>query len=224
MKPWQTLARATTPDGTEMSLVRREDELAIRVAGQLLMSSRQHGSEEALARVACEALSGRADPAVLIGGLGMGFTLRAALDRLPASARIVVAELVPAIVEWNRGELAPLAGHPLADARVEVVTGDVRSVIGSHAGAFDAIALDVDNGPAALTSPRNAALYGRKGLESARRALKPGGVFVVWSASEDPAFVRRLEGCGFRVRVERPFARGAPTGTKHVLFVGRREA
>lgn len=221
MNPWLVLDRANTPDGTELTLSRRGEELVIRVGGALLMSSRQHGSEDALATVACHALRGRAHPSLLIGGLGMGFTLRAALDELPADARVMVAELVPAIVQWNRGELGPLAAHPLADARVEVVVEDVRQVIGRHAEAFDAIALDVDNGPMALSAAGNASLYSTRGLEAARRALRPGGVLIVWSAAEDPAFVRRVESTGARVTIERPAVRGGSSGAKHVLFVAR---
>ena len=221
MNPWLVLDRAKTPDGTELTLSRRGEELVIRVGGALLMSSRQHGSEDALATVACHALRGRTHPSLLIGGLGMGFTLRAALDELPADARVTVAELVPAIVKWNRGELGPLANHPLADERVEVVVEDVRQVIGRHAGAFDAIALDVDNGPMALSAAGNASLYSTRGLEAARRALRPGGVLIVWSAAEDPAFVRRVESTGARVSIERPTVRGGASGAKHVLFVAR---
>lgn len=221
MNPWLLLDRARTPDGAELTLSRRGDERVIRIGGALLMSSRQHGSEDALASVACEAMRGRPKPSLLIGGLGMGFTLRAALDQLPADARVTVAELLPAVVAWNRGELGPLAGHPLDDPRVEVLVEDVRQVIGRHAGAFDAIALDVDNGPMALSAAGNASLYSPRGLQAARRALCKDGVFIVWSAAEDPAFVRRLEATGARVTAERPTVRGGASGARHVLFVAR---
>lgn len=219
MTPWLTVDTAETPDGMPLTLVRRGEEFAIRASGQLLMSSRQHGSEDALAAVACEFLRNRPAPRLLVGGLGMGFTLRAALDSLPADARVTVAELVPAIVEWNRGALAPLAKQPLDDARVEVVVDDVRRVMDRQAARFDAVALDVDNGPHALTTPANAPLYFERGLKSAHRALRPGGALIVWSAAEDPAFVRRLERVGYRVRVERPTVRGGKRGARHVLFV-----
>lgn len=221
MNPWLVLDRAQTPDGTDLTLSRRSDELVIRVGGALLMSSRQHGSEDALATVACSALKGRPRPSLLIGGLGMGFTLRAALDQLPADARVSVAELVPAIVRWNQGELGPLAGQPLGDPRVEVIVDDVRQVIGRSVEAFDAIALDVDNGPMALSAAGNASLYSPRGLQAARRALRRDGVLIVWSAAEDPAFVRRLESTGARVSIERPTVRGGASGAKHVLFVAR---
>lgn len=222
MQPWDILARTTTPDGAELALCRRGEEFAIRVGGQLLMSSRRHGSEEALARVACAGLERRPRPALLIGGLGMGYTLRAALDLLPSDARVVVAELLPAVVEWNRELLAPLAAGPLQDARVEVLVADVRRVLGSSAGAFDAVLLDVDNGPAALTTPANRKLYASNGLASAHRALRPGGALVVWSAAEDPDFLRALANAGFEGRAERVKARTGAGGGRHVLFVGRR--
>lgn len=221
MLPWQTLDTASTPDGSLLTLVRRDDEFVIRAGAGVLMSSRQHGSEDALAHVACRLVSGRSNPTLLIGGLGMGFTLRAALDALPPDARVTVAELVPAIVEWNRGPLASLAHAPLDDSRVELVVSDVRRMMGKQANAFDVILLDVDNGPQALTTPANAALYFDQGLRAAKRALKPGGALVVWSAAEDPVFVRRLEKSGFRVAVERPTVRGIKQGARHVLFVAR---
>lgn len=221
MQPWVTLGTATAPDGAVLTLVKRGDEFVVRASGGVLMSSRQFGSEEALAHAACEAIANRANPSLLIGGLGLGFTLRAALDALPQTAKVTVAELVPGLVDWNRGPLAPLAGAPLEDERVELVVADVRKVMEQRAGAFDAIVLDVDNGPHALTTPANAPLYYERGLAAARRGLKPGGVFVVWSAAEDPAFVRRLEGAGFRVTVERPPVRRAKQGARHVLFVAK---
>lgn len=221
MTPWETLDTAKTPDGSPLTLVRRGDELAIRASGGLLMSSRQHGSEDALAAVACQALKNRPTPSLLIGGLGMGFTLRAALDLLPADARVTVAELVPALVRWNEGVLGALAGEPLSDERVEVVVADVRRVMDRQVAAFDVIALDVDNGPQALTTAANAPLYFERGLQSAKRALRAGGALIVWSAAEDPAFVRRLEKAGFRVSLERPTVRGGKRGGRHVLFVAR---
>lgn len=221
MRPWLTLDTTETPDGSMLSLAQRGEEFVIRASGQVLMSSRQHGSEEALAQVACKALRGRPQPSLLIGGLGMGFTLRAALDLLPAHARVTVAELVPAIVQWNQGPLSKLANNPLEDPRVEVAIADVRQVINQHPQSFDAIALDVDNGPQALTTPANQPLYFERGLQSVRRALRPGGMLTVWSAAEDPAFVQRLRKAGFRVSLERPTIRGGKRGGRHVLFVAQ---
>jgi spermidine synthase len=216
MQPWTTIERATTADGTGLELARRGEEWAIRAGGRLLMSSRQHGSEEALAAAGCERPSKQ--PTVLVGGLGMGFTLRAVLDRLGPDARVVVSELVPAIVGWNRTHLAALAARPLEDGRVEVVEGDVFRLLSEATARFDAILLDVDNGPEALTSPRNVRLYSGNGLEVSRRALKPGGALVVWSAAEDPRFERRLERAGFAVEVRRVEVRRGGRAT-HVLFV-----
>lgn len=219
MIPWETLGRAKAPDGGELVLVRRGDEVAIRVGGKDLMSSRLHGSEEQLARSACAGLAGM--PRVLVGGLGLGYTLRAALDVLPVAATVMVAELVKAVVEWNRGPLGPLAGHPLDDPRVSVEVSDVGAVMRRPGPRWDAILLDVDNGPAALTRKANQTLYGSTGLDTAKRALRAGGVLAVWSASPDDAFARRLSQAGFKVAVEQAPARGAKGGSKHTLFLGR---
>jgi spermidine synthase len=223
MKPWETLDMAPAPGGGALVLARRGEEYAIRVGGHVLMTSRTHGSEEALAEHGCAPLADRARPRVLIGGLGMGYTVRAALERLGPGASVTVAELVPAVVRWNRGTLAPLAGRPLEDPRVSVVEADVGAVLREAAAKpFDAVLLDVDNGPAALTRPENARLYGGGGLALAHGALKPGGVLIVWSAAPDAAFTRRFREAGFEVQeVETP-ARGKSGGARHVLFVGRR--
>lgn len=221
MLPWETLDRTTVPGGSELTLHRRGDEYVIRVDGRDLMGSRQHGSERSLAELGCAGLSERA-PSVLIGGLGMGFTLRAALDAVPSSARVEVAELVPAVVAWNRGVLAPLAGAPLADPRVRVVEGDVATLIGRNRASYDAILLDVDNGPDALTSPSNARLYGAAGLSRAYTALRPGGALGVWSVADDPRFTARLTRARFQVRLERPLARhnsGKRGGKRHVVWL-----
>src|SRR5258708_7250402 len=169
------------------------------------MSSRMHGSEEALATLACARIRGREEPrvSVLIGGLGMGFTLRATLDLLPPDASVVVAELLPAVVEWNRGPLGPLAGHPLKDRRVRVESKDVGVVLRSSVNAFDAVLLDVDNGPAAFATSGNFGLYNDAGLAAARAALRDGGVLAVWSALEARKCEQRLRYAGFRVEVER---------------------
>ena len=163
------------------------------------------------------------DPRVLVGGLGMGFTLRATLDHLPAAASVVVAELLPAVVEWNRGPLGPLAGHPLKDRRVRVELGDVAAALRSSVDAFDAVLLDVDNGPAAFATSGNAALYNDAGLAAARTSLKKEGVLAVWSARDDRKFEQRLRYAGFRVEVERVRGRLKKGGPKHTIFIGRRE-
>ena len=220
MKPWELLGEARMPDGTLMVLQRRDTEYAIFAGGKLLMSSRMHGSEEALAALACERARGLAAPSVLIGGLGMGFTVRAALDLLPANATVTVAELQPAVVDWNRGPLAPLAGEPLRDRRVRLETRDVASVIRANARRFDAILLDVDNGPDAFTTSANGHLYSDAGLAAVRAALNPGGAIAVWSAWEDRKFEQRLRYGGFTVRVERVRARLKKGGPRHTIFLG----
>jgi spermidine synthase len=223
MKPWETLEKALTPDGSELVLARRGDEYVLRVGGQLLMSSRLHGSEEALARAGCAHLVARPKARVLVGGLGFGFTVRAALGHLGKDARLTVAELMPAVVQWNRTLVADLAERPLEDPRVTVVEGDVSSLMGRHTNVFDAILLDVDNGPRALTQDDNMGLYSLTGLALAYGALRPGGTLVVWSAAGDPSFLRRMSQVGFKAQVQNPPARGTK-GPRHTLFVGKRES
>lgn len=218
MKPWITLASVVAPGGSTMSLVQRDDTFVIRVGTAELMSSRHHASEDALATMGCEGLGAHAR--VLVGGLGLGYTLRTALDLLPATARVDVAELVPEIVEWNRTVLAPLAKRPLDDPRTRVIVGDVTRVIAESPGAYDAILLDVDNGPHALSAPGNANLYGEPALARAKAALRPGGVFAVWSAGDEQAFRKRLERIGFDVRVRHPRAHGE-RGMRHVVWLAR---
>jgi spermidine synthase len=220
VKPLELLGEARTPDGTTISLTRHDRELIILAGGRPLMSSRVHGSEQALATFGCRDVPTR-EPRVLVGGLGMGFTLRATLDLLPADATVVVAELVPAIVDWNRGPLGHLAEHPLKDRRVRVDVGDVLDTLRASAARFDAILLDVDNGPAAFTATGNASLYGDAGLAAARDALRPGGALAVWSAWEDRKFEQRLRYAGFRVHVERVRARLKQGGPRHTIFIGR---
>ncbi len=208
MKPFELLGQTLSPDGTVMKLIRRGDEYIILVDGAILMSSRMHGSEEALATFACQRARALEQPSVLIGGLGMGFTLRTTLDLLPQDATVVVAELVPAVVEWNRGPLGPLARHPLKDKRVRVETGDVVVTLRSCLGQFDAVLLDVDNGPTAFTASNNAGLYDNRGIAAARAALKTEGVLAVWAAQDDRKFEQRLRDGRFDVQVQRP--RGRP--------------
>ena len=172
LKPWELLGETRTPEGEAMALTRRDREYVILAGGKSLMSSRMHGSEEALAMLACRRARTRAQPCVLIGGLGMGFTLRATLDLLPPDATVVVAELVAAVVEWNRAPLGPLAGHPLKDKRVRVVVEDVGQTLRASEHRFDAVLLDVDNGPSAFTASSNAALYDDRGLAAAREGLE----------------------------------------------------
>lgn len=217
MKPWETLDSADIPNGGTMTLCRRDDEYVIFADRLELMSSRRHGSEESLAT---ETLSRvQTCRRLLIGGLGLGYTLRAALDALPREAEVVVAELVPRVVEWNRGPLAHLAGRPLDDPRVEVRVTDVAVPLGEPNG-WDAILLDVDNGPSAFTQNRNNSLYESQGLFAARLALRPGGVLTVWSSDPDRDFERLLAGHGFE---NRTLAVPAYPGSRkmHYLFVAR---
>jgi len=220
VRPWELLGETRTPEGEDLRLTRQGSEYVILASGKPLMSSRMHGSEEALAAFGCRKARTRESPCVLIGGLGMGFTLRATLDLLPPAAAVVVVELVPAVVDWNRGPLGPLADHPLEDARVTVEVGDVAATLRSSARRFDAVLLDVDNGPAAFTASHNTRLYDDGGLAAARGALKDGGVLAVWSAWEDRRFEQRLRHGGFDVKVERVRARLKKGGPRHTIFLG----
>lgn len=220
MIPWELLGQTTTPDGDDMTLMRQSSEYVILAGGKPLMSSRMHGSEEALAAVACQRARTQSAPVVLVGGLGMGFTLRATLDVLPASATVVTAELVPGVVEWNRKILGPLANHPLKDRRVQVEVGDVAALLRASHRRFDAVLLDIDNGPDAFTTSSNAWLYGDAGLATIRAALATGGVMAVWSAREDRKFEQRLRYAGFAVEVQRVRARLKQGGPRHVIFLG----
>jgi spermidine synthase len=213
------LGQTHTPEGEEMTLTRHGSEYVILAGGQSLMSSRMHGSEEALAILACARARTLEEPCCLIGGLGMGFTLRATLDLLPSHATIIVAELVPAVVDWNRGPIGPLAGHPLKDSRVVVDIGDVAVTLRSRPGQFDAVLLDVDNGPAAFTASHNAGLYDDRGLAAVRTALKPGGVLAVWSSRENRRFEQRLRYADFDVTVERVRGRLKKGGPRHTIFL-----
>jgi spermidine synthase len=223
MNPLELLGETLTPDGTDMKLVRRGNEYIILANGKSLMSSRMHGSEEALADFACRR-AGRLDqPSVLIGGLGMGFTLRATLDLLPPGAQVVVAELVPAVAQWNRGPLAQLAGHPLKDKRVRVEIKDVADTLRSRTAEFDAILLDVDNGPSAFTASSNAGLYDDRGIAATFAALKEDGVLAVWSAREDRKFVQRLRYGKFAaVESHMVRARLKKGGPRHTIFVAHK--
>lgn len=223
MQPWIHLATATAPQGDTLRLLRRGDEFSIRLeGGNELMNSRLGGSEEALATYALELLAGHAAPCVLIGGLGMGFTLRAALSVAPPDARLIVSEIVPDLIDWASQHMAEVFGECLADPRVEIRTGDVGAEISGACGAFDAILLDVDNGPDGLTRADNDALYGRAGLLSARRALTSGGVLAIWSATHDPAFTKRLSESGFGVKARTVRASRAKRGSRHTIWTAVR--
>ena len=207
-------------DNVELRLVQRGDDFMIVLDRNELMSSRMSASEEALADLGCAHLTARKGARVLIGGLGMGFTLRRALKILPADAEVVVAELVPKIVEWARGPLAHIFDGCLDDPRVRIAVGDVAWAI--EDGGWDAILLDVDNGPDGLTHAGNDKLYSARGLQVTKRALRVGGVLAIWSAYADAAFTKRLKDCGYLVDEQVVRARG-PKGARHVIWLaGRR--
>ncbi len=219
MIPWEHLATTAIPGAQgDMKLMRRGEEYSIMLGRIELMNSRLSGSEEALANLSVEKVAGRPAPTILVGGLGMGFTLRALLAVAPADARILVAELVPAVVDWARGPMAHLHAGSLDDPRVEILVGDVRSVIAAAKSRFDAILLDVDNGPEGLTSDANDALYTAKGLGEARKALTPGGVLAVWSQGPDARFAARLGRGGFTVEEVRVKAHRGKRGARHVIW------
>ncbi|WP_454886707.1 spermine/spermidine synthase domain-containing protein [Sphingomonas oryzagri] len=220
MTPRELIGIAQIPGGDELRLFRRGSDFMIVLDRNELMSSRMSGSEEALATMTCDRLGGRVAPHLLIGGYGMGFTLRAALARLDARARITVAELVPEIIAWARGPMAALAAGCLDDPRVALREQDVAMVIGGETAAYDAILLDVDNGPDGLVRLANDRLYTSPGLASARAALKPGGVLAVWSAAPDAAFARRLAKAGFAVEEVAVKARSNGKGPRHVIWFG----
>ena len=198
-----------------------DGEFVIRVGGLDLMSSHAHVSEEELARLTLEPMEKKEKPRVLIGGLGLGYTARAALDMLPPQAELVVAEIVPAVIRWNRGPLAHLANHPLDDPRVTLQEIDVRTLLVRATQRFDAILLDVDNGPAAFTRKPNQTLYSSNSLEMIQRTLRPGGALAVWSATSDDAFSDRLRDVGFTSEMHSVNARGRAGGPRHTIFIGR---
>ncbi len=208
-----------------MRLTARDGEFVILVDGKTLMSSRAHGSEEALASLACEHVATLEQPPhVLVGGLGMGYTLRATLDLLPSEASVTVVELVPEVVEWNRGPLAPLADSPLKDRRVRVEVEDVGSTLRANTDRFDVVLLDVDNGPTAFTATGNQGLYDNSGVAAAYAALKVGGTLAVWSAWDDRKFEHRLRFHGFEAQVDRVRARLKKGGARHTIFLGFKSA
>jgi spermidine synthase len=221
--PWSLLDSAHVPDGREeLRLMRRGTEFSIKLGQSELMNSRLSGSEEALATIACERIRDRSEPRILIGGLGMGFTLRAALAALGPAARIVVAELVPAILVWARGPLAEIFGGSLTDPRVTVCEADVSHLIRSDGPIFDAILLDVDNGPEGLTRETNDGLYDLNGLSAARSALHPGGILAVWSSGPNLKFTGRLRKAGFEVEEIKVRANGSGGGARHMIWIATR--
>ncbi|HEX4198098.1 MAG TPA: spermidine synthase [Caulobacteraceae bacterium] len=216
---WRQLGAASVPGGGgELRLMQRGTELAIFAGATELMNSRLSGSEEALASLTCARLDGRRSARVLIGGLGMGFTLRAALAALSADAEVTIAELVPEVVAWARGPLAAIHGASLSDQRLTVFEGDVGALIGGQTGRWDAILLDVDNGPEGLMRAANDELYDAYGLGEAHGALRPGGVLAVWSSAPDAAFTQRLRAVGFGVEEHRVRARGR-SGARHMIWI-----
>jgi len=220
MIPWSLIDTARIPgEGSELRLKRRGTEFSIMLGANELMNSRLSGSEEALAKVSCRRIQSRRRPQVLIGGLGMGFTLRAALAELGSDARITVAELVPAVVAWARGPMAEIFGDSLADPRVIIREGDVGELIRSGRATYDAILLDVDNGPEGLTRRANDGLYDMAGLSAAEAALTPGGILGVWSSTPDRDFTHRLHRAGFAVEEIKVRANGTRGGARHVIWM-----
>jgi spermidine synthase len=219
LKRWNKVAEAKTPDGRTLALVEHDGDYVLRIDGAELMSTRRFASEEALAERVCAPAAGRQGTRVLVGGLGFGFTLRAALRVLPPDAEVVVAELVPEIVAWNRNPAYGLAAAALADPRAKVELKSVEGLLMLPGSRYNGIMLDVDNGPDELVSGGNARLYQEQGLHLARGALRPGGRLGVWSAAADPGFAKLMGRCGFGVTVERVRAHKS-SGGWHTLFLG----
>ena len=225
MIPWRHLDTAEVPDGGgELRLMQRGDEFSIMAGSTSLMTSHRSGSEETLATLACERIKSRDRPSLLIGGLGMGFTLRAALAALGPESRVVVAELVPAVISWAKGPMAEIFGNSLADPRVTIIEGDVAKVIASSSSAYDAVLLDVDNGPEGLTRKANNRIYDLEGLRAARTALRPGGILALWSSGPNRDFAQRLRKTGFAVEEVKARANGARGGAWHVIWLATNPA
>ena len=219
MIPWLQIDTARVPGAdVELRLMRRGADFSMMLGANELMNSRLSGSEEALATLACRRIEAVKRPNLLIGGLGMGFTLRAALAVLGSDAGITVAELVPAVIAWARGPMANVFADSLNDPRASILNADVIEVIRSHPSAFDAVLLDVDNGPEGLIRKANDALYDLKGLKAIRRALRPGGVLAVWSSGPNPSFSKRLRDAGFDVNEVAVRATAKRSGARHVIW------
>lgn len=222
MNKWTVLGTAEIPnDGGELKLSQRDQEFSIRLSGIRgeLMNSRQHHSEEVLAELGCAGLASREGSRVLVGGMGMGFTLAAALRSVPPSGQVTVAELIPEVVDWNRGPLGECAGQPLQDDRTRTHIGDVAELLRGKRSVFDAILLDIDNGPEGLTHTDNQWLYSQDGLEATYTALSPEGMLTVWSAGPDPLFLIRLKKAGFKASTRTVRARPGK-GSRHIIFLG----
>ena len=220
MIPWEEIDRVEVPGHEgEVTLLKRGTEFSIRTAGTVLMNSRLHGSEDALAELTCSRIKRKSGMRILIGGLGMGYTLAAALEQSEPDTLITVSELIPAVVRWNREHLGHLAGMPLDDPRVSVEEEDVAETISKRKSVWDAILLDVDNGPDGLTRKANDRLYGRSGLKTSFYALCPGGILAVWSSGADEAFTRRLKQCGFQTETVTVPARKSGKGGRHTIWL-----
>ena len=219
MKPWETLGTATTPDGSRFELLCHDGNYVIQADGYEMMTSYSHGSEDSMMSLACP--RPRPDACILIGGLGMGYTLAATLDLLPPGGSVVVSELIPEVVEWNRGPLGPLAGHPLDDPRTKLVVGDVADLIRDSESLYDAVLLDVDNSVDSFIQAPNAWLYTPEGLATARRALRPGGALAIWSAGVERTIEGRLRATGFTPSTH-PVRGRDRRGGHYCIFVGRR--
>lgn len=220
MKPWELIDSVTLPDGDDLILRRRGEEFSLQLANFELMNSRQHDSEEQLANLGLDARGALAGAHVLVGGLGMGYTLRAALDRLPADARVTVSELVPEVVAWNHDHMGHLAGEPLQDPRVSIAIGDVADLLRKSQKTFDVVVIDIDNGPESDTHQDNNWLYSPAGLTATKAALVPGGVLTVWATYPSEEFTKRLRRAGFAVEVKHVRSRGKK-GNRHVIWVAK---
>jgi len=221
MKPFRRLGEATAPDGTILALFEHDGAYVIRVNGIELMSTRRHNSEDALAELVCAPLADKRNARVLVGGLGLGFTLKTALRLLAPDATVMVAEIVQAVIDWNRNVDYPLAHEALADARVEMRHDDVARVLRQNPAAFDAIMLDVDNGAESFTTGSNKKLYGEKGIRQAAAALKPGGTLAYWSVDTENAFVRALKREGLTTAVHKVRSHASSGGYNCVILARR---
>ena len=220
MKPWNTVGKAVSPDGTRLELVEHDGDYVIKADDLPLMSTRMHFSEMELARLVCTKLKSKAK--VMIGGLGLGYTLRSALDLIPKDGVVVQVELVPEVIEWNKGPLGTFNNHPLKDTRTEIVQDDISKVIRQSQNNYDSIILDVDNGPSPLINERNAWLYTNQGLQSIRKALKNQGQVAIWSANDDPRFISHMKRNGFLAEKHYIQAHKGKGGIRHVIFTGRK--
>ena len=223
MKVWEHIDQGEIPGSKQnLDLYRRDSDFEIRIGVQLLMGTRMHGSEDALAELALERLGERRFKKVLVGGLGMGFTLSSILRNISEDSEVCVAELVPSVIEWNRCYFGDRSNHPLEDRRVVVNCGDVSKLLRESSARWDIIVLDVDNGPSGMTHEDNQTLYQMKGLNTLYTALRPSGVVGVWSANDDPRFTKRMQQAGFTVDVHRVRARGKRGGRRHTIWIGQK--